>query len=107
MCKTDIKWNLFSLIFINSGLLIGNQPILFPGWSSKGVHTLGDVFDDNGLCLFQNLCDIVNLPGIAFYFYLQLRSSMGFHESLPLQCTHYISLSALFAHQILLVLSSI
>ena len=51
-------------------------PIRFPRWSSKGVHTLGDLFDENGLRSFQNLCDIFNLPGTSFFFYLQLRTAM-------------------------------
>lgn len=76
LCKIDLKWNLFSPVFNNSGLLMGGRPIRFPGWSSRGIHTLGDLFDESGLRSFQNLCDIFNLPGTSFFFYLQLRSSM-------------------------------
>ncbi len=76
MCKIDKKWNMFSPIFNNLGLLIDGCPISFPRWKAKGIHTLGDVFDENGLCSFQKLCETFKLPGTSFFFYLQLRSSM-------------------------------
>ena len=37
------------------------------------------MFDADGLRSFQNLCDIYNLPGNTFFFYLQLRASMRAH----------------------------
>lgn len=74
--KISSKWNLFSPVFNNPGLLLGGQPIKFPGWSSRGIHTLGDLFDENCLRTFQDVCDNFNLPGTSFFFYLQLRSSM-------------------------------
>ena len=66
LCKIDLKWNLFSTVFNNHGLLLENRPIRFPRRSSKGIHKLGDVLDENGLHSFRNLCDIFNQPGSYF-----------------------------------------
>lgn len=73
ICKFKKKWYAASPIFNNHGLLIDVRPISFPTWSSKGIHTFGDVFDDNGLHFFQDLCKMFNLPGTSYFFYLQLR----------------------------------
>lgn len=76
ICKINKKWNLSSPIFNNPVLLMDGRPTSFPQWSSKGIHLLGDIFEENGLCSFQKVCEMFNLPGTSFYFYLKLRSSM-------------------------------
>ena len=51
-CKILINWHLHSLIFNNTNLQLENQPISFSQWSSKEVHTLGDIYGPQGLRAF-------------------------------------------------------
>jgi len=52
------------------------RPITFPTWEKQGARLLGDVYDSNGFCSFQEIRSNFNLPGASFFFYLQLRASL-------------------------------
>ena len=56
--------------------MIGKRPITFPSWEKQGARLLGDVYDSNGFCTFQEIRSNFNLPGASFFFYLQLRASL-------------------------------
>lgn len=78
-CHISCKWHTFSPIFNNKALLIGGRPISAPQWERKGVHYLGDIYNDQGLLSFSDIKDAFNLPGSSFFFYLQLRSALKAH----------------------------
>ena len=59
--------------------MIGKRPITFPTWEEHGVRLLGDIYDRNGLCCFQEIRNNNNLSGASFFFYLQLRASLRAH----------------------------
>ncbi len=50
--------------------------IVQPSWSSLGVNTCGDIYDNQGLCLFQTLRTKFCLPASAYFVFLQLRSAL-------------------------------
>ena len=51
--KPAQKWHLNTPIFNNYSLLTGKAPFTFPAWRDRGIHVLGDVFDENGLRSFD------------------------------------------------------
>ncbi len=55
---------------------IGNRPFVQPSWSSLGVNTCGDIYDNQGLCSFQTLRTKFCLPASAYFVFLQLRSAL-------------------------------
>ncbi len=65
-----------SPLWNNTRLLSGNQPFVYPPWSSKGALTFGDVFNGSGLRTFQDIQADYSLPGTSFFMYLKLRSAM-------------------------------
>ncbi len=50
--------------------------IVQPSWSSLGVNTCGDIYDNQGLCSFQTLRTKFCLPASAYFVFLQLRSAL-------------------------------
>lgn len=67
----------------NSPLLNNFSLLIFTGipfsssvWSTKGVHTSADVYNENGLRNSNDLRLSYNLPGTSLFLYFQLRSSM-------------------------------
>ncbi len=55
-----------SPLWNNTRLLSGNQPFVYPPWSSKGALTFGDVFNGSGLRTFQDIQADYSLPGTSF-----------------------------------------
>lgn len=78
-CATQSRWHSHTPLFNNNQLLIGRQPIRFPQWENKGIHTLGDIYDNSGLRSFQDLSNWYDLPGTSFFFFLQIRAALKAH----------------------------
>uniref|UniRef100_A0A3B1ICK8 Reverse transcriptase domain-containing protein n=1 Tax=Astyanax mexicanus TaxID=7994 RepID=A0A3B1ICK8_ASTMX len=76
-----VKWHKHSPLFRNHNLLIGNAPFVCPQWESRGVSTLGDICDENGLRSFQDISEQFNLPRSTFFRYLQLKSALWPHRT--------------------------
>ena len=70
--------------FNNDKLLIGGQPIHFPDWERNNICTLGDIYGDEGLHTFQDICAKFGTPRTSFFFYLQLRAALK-GSGVPLQ----------------------
>lgn len=87
-CKISCKWRMFSSIFNNRGLLIGERPPSPTYWANGGIHYLSDIYNDTG---FNSSQDIISqVPLFSF-----ICSSQGtWHQPLP---TH--PLYKLFARQ--------
>ncbi len=47
-CNSTPLWHNFNFV-------CGNRPFVQPSWSSLGVNTCGDIYDNQGLCSFQAL----------------------------------------------------
>lgn len=84
LCGCTTVWNPCSPLFNNAKLVIGGHPIRFPQWSIRGVRTLGNIYAEEGLRSFQDLCSDFELPHSSFFFYLQLRSALKINN-VPLQ----------------------
>ncbi|XDV17743.1 hypothetical protein PO909_023562, partial [Leuciscus waleckii] len=79
VCKfmgSSSKFTSESTIWHNHNLQSDNRPFVFKPWSDQGVHTLGDIFNNQGLRSFQDLKECYNLPGHSYFLYLRLRSAM-------------------------------
>ena len=74
--KSTCKWHRNSPLFHNYSLLTGGVPFSSPDWSSRGIHVLADVYNENGLRDFNDLRLSYQLPGSSLFLYFQLRSSM-------------------------------
>lgn len=74
LCGGSFPWDPGIPIFGNEKLQINKRPLRFTAWEEKGISVLGDIFGDNGLLSFADLCFKYNLPRTTFFFYLQLRS---------------------------------
>ncbi|MGH0159354.1 UNVERIFIED_CONTAM: hypothetical protein FKN15_038709 [Acipenser sinensis] len=70
------KFNSCSPIWNNPLLMTRWQPFKYAAWSSKGIFTLNDIFNDKGLRSFQDLKDTYSLPGSSYFIYLRLRSAV-------------------------------
>ncbi len=68
-CNSTPLWHNFNFV-------CGNRPFIQPSWSSLGVNTFGDIYDDQGLCSFQTLRAKFCLPASAYLVFLQLRSAL-------------------------------
>ncbi len=68
-CNSTPLWH-------NLNFVCGNRPFVQPSWSSLGVNTCGDMYDNQGLCSFQALRDKFCLPASAYFVFLQLRSAL-------------------------------
>ncbi len=68
-CNSTPLWHNFNFV-------CGNRPFVQPSWSSLGVNTCGDMYDNQGLCSFQALRAKFCLPASAYFVFLQLRSAL-------------------------------
>ncbi len=68
-CNSTPLWHNFNFV-------CGNRPFVQPSWSSLGVNTCGDIYDNQGLCSFQTLRTKFCLPASAYFVFLQLRSAL-------------------------------
>ncbi len=68
-CNSTPLWH-------NLNFVCGNRPFVQPSWSSLGVNTCGDMYDNQGLCSFQALRAKFCLPASAYFVFLQLRSAL-------------------------------
>ncbi len=63
-CNSTPLWHNFNFV-------CGNRPFVQPSWSSLGVNTCGDMYDNQGLCSFQALRAKFCLPASAYFVFLQ------------------------------------
>ncbi len=68
-CNSTPLWH-------NLNFVCGNCPFVQPSWSSLGINTCGDIYDNQGLCSFQTLRTKFCLPASAYFIFLQLRSAL-------------------------------
>ncbi len=68
-CNSTPLWHNFNFV-------CRNHPFVQPSWSSLGVNTCGDIYDNQGLCSFQTLRTKFCLPASAYFVFLQLRSAL-------------------------------
>ncbi len=68
-CNSTPLWHNFNFV-------CGNRPFVQPYWSSLGVNTCGDIYDNQGLCSFQTLRTKFCLPASAYFVFLQLHSAL-------------------------------
>ncbi len=68
-CNSTPLWHNFNFV-------CGNRPFVQPSWSTLGVNTCGDIYDNQGLCSFQTLRTKFCLPASAYFVFLQLRSAL-------------------------------
>ncbi len=59
-CNSTPLWH-------NFNFECGNHPFVQPSWSSLGVNTCGDIYDNQGLCSFQALRAKFCLPASAYF----------------------------------------
>ncbi len=71
-CNSTPLWHNFNFV-------CGNRPFVQPSWSSLGVNTCGDIYDNQGLCSFQTLITKFCLPASAYFVFLQWASSISSH----------------------------
>ena len=76
LCNITTQWHLNTPIFNNYKLRIGGKPIQFPQWRDRGIHLLSDIYDEKGLCTFQDIKSSFNLQNTSFFFYLQIRAAL-------------------------------
>lgn len=69
LCNSAPLWH-------NLNFLCGNRPFVQPSWSSLGINTCGDLYDDQGLCSFQALRTKFCLPASSYFVFFQLRSAL-------------------------------
>ncbi len=68
-CNSTPLWHNFNFV-------CGNRPFVQPSWSSLGVNTCGDIYDNQGICSFQTLRTKFCLPASAYFVFLQLCSAL-------------------------------
>ncbi len=68
-CNSTPLWHNFNFV-------CGNRPFVQPSWSSLGVNTCGDIYDNQGLSSFQTLRTKFCLPASVYFVFLQLRSAL-------------------------------
>ena len=78
--KWNVKWHTHTPIFKNMSLCIERKPLVFPSWSSCGIHTFSDIFNNEGLRSFEDLRINYGLPRTSFFLYLQLRAVIRAHD---------------------------
>lgn len=76
LCKISLKCNVYTIILNDVRFLIRGCPIFLPQWSKRGVHYLGDIFGDQGLCSFQEIQTNLILQASFFLIYLQIWSAL-------------------------------
>ncbi len=70
----------------NFNFVCGNRPFVQTCWSSLGLNTCGDIYDNQGLCSFQTLrTNFVyqHLHILSFFNYVLLSKRMAFLGLLP------------------------
>lgn len=70
------QYHTLSPLWNNPLILTAGKPFIFIPWASRGINTLGNIYDDNGLLSFQQLQQRFDIPGSSFFLYLRLRSSL-------------------------------
>ncbi len=68
-CNSTPLWHNFNCV-------CGNHPFVQPSWSTLGVNTCGDIYDNQSLCSFQTLRTKFCLPASAYFVFLQLCSAL-------------------------------
>ncbi len=104
-CNSTPLWHNFNFV-------CGNRPFVQPSWSSLGVNTCGDIYDNQGLCSFQTLRTKFCLPASAYFVFscVLLSKRMAFREHLlfPLILCgtglHYLLFGHLFPYYIIQLL---
>lgn len=71
--QIDPYLSLSSGIWVNPKLLIGRSPVIWREWVSKGIHTLGDLYEEGVLKPFRKLVEQFNLTNNQSWRYYQLR----------------------------------
>lgn len=70
------KFHDMTPIWNNNCIQTGSVPFSFPQWANLGIHTLSDIFSQQGLRSFQDLKEAYTLPGSSWYLYRQLRTAL-------------------------------
>lgn len=52
------------------------SPFVQPSWSSLGINTCGDLYDNQWLCALQELRTKFCLPASSYFVFFQLRSAL-------------------------------
>lgn len=65
--NTLCKWHLESPIFNNYSLPTGGVPFSCPSWSTKGVHTFADIYNENGLRIFNDSLNLTIYQDLPFF----------------------------------------
>ncbi len=78
------EWDPHLQLFNNDRLLIGGYSIRFPDWEKNNIHTLGDIYGEEGSLTFQDICSTHGTPHTSFFFYFQLSSALK-DNGVPLQ----------------------
>ena len=60
----------------NLKVLCGNCPFVQPSWSTLGINTCGDLYDNQGLCSLQELRNKFCLPASSYFVFFQLSSAL-------------------------------
>ncbi len=82
-CNSTPLWHNFNFV-------CGNRPFVQPSWSSLGVNTCGDMYDNQGLCSFQALRAKFCLPASAYFVFSSITfCSQSVWRSLV--CFHFLS----------------
>uniref|UniRef100_A0A3B1K755 Reverse transcriptase domain-containing protein n=1 Tax=Astyanax mexicanus TaxID=7994 RepID=A0A3B1K755_ASTMX len=77
LINSDIIPCIFTPIWHNPDFLINNKTFIFPKWEKKGIRQLKDVFENNSLCSFADLCRKYALKQKYFLQYLQLKNVLS------------------------------
>ena len=70
--KCTLKGHVHTPLWHNIDIKSGSKPFESKQWALKGINTLGDVYDSDGLRSFQDLCLMFDIPGTSFFLYLRL-----------------------------------
>ncbi len=68
-CNSTPLWHNFNFV-------CGNRPFVQPSWSSLGVNTCGDIYDNQGLCSFQTLRTKICSTSIRIFCLSSVRSAL-------------------------------
>ncbi len=81
-CNSTPLWH-------NLNFVCGNRPFVQPSWSSLGVNTCGDMYDNQGLCSFQALRANFVYQHLHILFFFNYVCSQSVWRSLV--CFHFLS----------------
>ena len=54
----------------------GNKPFVYNQWSDRGIYTLDQLFNGEGMLSFEDLRASFEVPRTSFFLYLRLRSAL-------------------------------